>query len=105
MTILGELQRQVTLEQYNEQRNHWNFLAAVITNNFSRVVAKLSKRRQKIAEPDDFISKDAKKMFQKLLGQDETGQKSSQNDWEKHIKDAKAKGLRGPWSKGGEKIC
>ena len=103
VTILNELQRQVALEQYNEQRNHWNFLAAVITNGFSRIAGMFSKRKPKMVSPDDFMGKEAKKMFRVLLGQDEAGEKTSQKGWSKHIKDAKAKGLRGPWGKGGKK--
>ena len=93
--ILLELQRQVVLEQYNEQRNHWAFLAAVITNNISRIIGMFSKNKPKRVEPDDFIDKEAKKMLQRLLGQE-----PEQKDWSKHIEDAKAKGL-----KGGETLC
>ena len=98
--ILLELQRQVALEQYNEQRNHWAFLAAVITNGFGAVVSAISgfgKRRykHKPVSPDDFMGKDAKKMLQRLLGQDEPG--IERKDWSKHIEDAKVKGLVGPW--------
>jgi hypothetical protein len=103
---MEELQRQVTLEQYNEQRNHWAFLAAVITNNFSRIIGMFSKRKPKLVEVDDFMHKDAKKMLQRLLKQDEseTGAepKPEQKDWSRHIEDAKAKGLAGP---GGENTC
>ena len=91
MTILQELQRQITIEQYNEQHNHWAFLAAVITNGFSRIAGMLSKRKPKMVSPDDFMSKEAKKMLQRLLGQE-----PEQKGWSKHIEDAKAKGLRGP---------
>ena len=92
--ILNELQRQMAIEQLNEQRNHWAFLAAVITNGFSRIAGMFSKRKPKMVSPDDFMSKEAKKAFQQLLGQDK------QKDWSKHIEDAKAKGL-----KGGETLC
>ena len=92
--VLNELQRQVALEQYNEQRNHWAFLAAVITNGFGVITSMFSKRKHKAVSPDDFMGKDAKKAFQQLLGQDK------QKDWSKHIEDAKAKGL-----KGGETLC
>lgn len=91
--ILNELQRQVALEQYNEQRNKWAFLAAVITNGFGAIASMFSKRKHKAVGPDDFLSKDAKKMLQVLLGQDEPKQK----DWSRHIEEARAKGLRGPW--------
>ena len=90
--ILLELQRQVALEQYNEQRNHWAFLAAVITNGFSRIAGMFSKRKPKMVGPDDFMSKEAKKMLQRLLGQDEPEPK----DWSRHIEDVRAKGLVGP---------
>jgi hypothetical protein len=94
--ILNELQRQVTIEQLNEQRNHWAFLAAVITNGFGAITSMFSKRKHKAVSPDDFMGKDAKKMLQRLLGQEQLEQK----DWSKHIEDAKAKGL-----KGGETLC
>ena len=94
--ILNELQRQVTIEQLNEQRNHWAFLAAVITNGFSRIAGMFSKRKPKMVSPDDFMGKDAKKMLQRLMGQEQLEQK----DWSRHIEDAKAKGL-----KGGETLC
>jgi hypothetical protein len=42
------------------------------------------------------MGKDAKKMLQRLLGQEQLEQK----DWSRHIEDAKAKGL-----KGGETLC
>jgi hypothetical protein len=100
--ILSELQRQTLIEEYNEQRNHWAFLAAEITNGFSRIAGMLSKRKPKMVSPDDFMGKEAKKMLQQLLGQ---GPEQSQADWNRHIEDAKAKGLRGPWNGGGEKAC
>ena len=95
VAILNELQRQVALEQYNEQRNHWAFLAAVITNGFGAITSMFSKRKHKAVSPDDFMDKDAKKMLQRLLGQE-----PEQKDWSRHIEDAKAKGL-----KGGETLC
>jgi hypothetical protein len=96
VAILNELQRQVALEQYNEQRNKWAFLAAVITNGFGAITSMFSKRKHKAVSPDDFMGKDAKKMLQRLLGQEQLEQK----DWSRHIEDAKAKGL-----KGGETLC
>jgi hypothetical protein len=92
--ILNELQRQVTIEQLNEQRNHWAFLAAVITNGFGAITSMFSKRKHKAVSPDDFMGKDAKKAFQQLLGHDK------QKDWSRHIEEARAKGL-----KGGETLC
>ncbi len=106
--IMNELERQVTLEQLNEQRNRWNFIAAVITNGVSVLTSAIAgamgkRKKPKMVEPDDFFDKKAKKMFRELLGQDEAGEKTSQKGWSKHIKDAEAKGLRGPWGEGGEK--
>ena len=93
--ILNELQRQMAIEQLSEQRNHWAFLAAVITNNISRIIGMFSKNKPKRVEPDDFMDKDAKKMLQRLLGQE-----PEQKDWSRHIEEVKAKGL-----KGGETSC
>jgi len=93
--ILNELQRQVAIEQLNEQRNRWAFLAAVITNGFGAVTSMFSKRKHKAVSPDDFMDKDAKKMLQRLLGQE-----PEQKDWSRHIEEARAKGL-----KGGETLC
>ncbi len=93
--ILNELQRQMAIEQLNEQRNHWAFLAAVITNNISRIIDMFSKKKQKRVEPDDFMGQDAKKILQRLLGQE-----PEQKDWSRHIEEARAKGL-----KGGETLC
>ena len=84
----------MAIEQLNEQRNHWAFLAAVITNGFGAITSMFSKRKHKAVSPDDFVGKEAKKMLQRLLGQDE------QKDWSRHIEEAKAKGL-----KGGETLC
>ena len=89
--VLNELQRQMAIEQLNEQRNHWAFLAAVITNGFGAITSMFSKRKHKAVSPDDFMGKEAKKAFQQLLGQDK------QKDWSRHIEDARAKGLVGPW--------
>ncbi len=87
--VLNELQRQVALEQYNEQRNKWAFLAAVITNGFGAITSMFSKRKHKAVSPDDFMDKDAKKMLQRLLGQE-----PEQKDWSRHIEEARAKGLK-----------
>jgi hypothetical protein len=95
VAILNELQRQVALEQYTDQRNKWAFLAAVITNGFGAITSMFSKRKHKAVSPDDFMGKEAKKTFQRLLGQE-----PEQKDWSRHIEDAKAKGL-----KGGETLC
>ena len=93
--ILDELKRQMAIEQLNEQRNYWAFLAAVITNGFGAITSMFSKRKHKAVSPDDFMGQDAKKMLQRLLGQE-----PEQKDWSRHIEEAKAKGL-----KGGETLC
>ena len=101
--ILPELQRQEAIEQYNEWRNGWAFLAAVITNGFGAVVSAIStftkrKYKHKPVGPDDFMNKDAKEMLQQLLGQDEPEPGESEPEaWSKHIEDARVKGLAGPW--------
>ena len=82
----------MAIEQLNEQRNHWAFLAAVITNGFGDITSMFSKRKHKAVSPDDFMGKEAKKMLQRLLGQDEPEPK----DWSRHIEDVRAKGLVGP---------
>jgi hypothetical protein len=93
--ILDELKRQMAIEQLSEQRNHWAFLAAVITNGFGAITSMFSKRKYKAVSPDDFIDKEAKNMLQRLLGQE-----PEQKDWSRHIEEARAKGL-----KGGETLC
>ncbi len=84
--IVQELERQVAIEQYVDQKNHWSFLAAVITNGFSSIGGMFSRRKPKMVEPDDFMGKDAKKMMRQLLGQEK--------DWSEHMKEAKAKSLK-----------
>ena len=93
--IIQELQRQKLLDEYTEQRNKWAFLAAVISNGFSGVARMFSKRRgkQKAITPDDFISKDFKRIVESGI-YESTSQKT---DFEKNIQDAKNKGLNGPW--------
>jgi len=59
--VLNELQRQMAIEQLNEQRNRWAFLAAVITNGFGAITSMFSKRKHKAVSPDDFMDKEAKK--------------------------------------------
>jgi len=103
VTILRELQRQITVEQYNEQRNHWAFLAAVKTNGFSALSGAFGgkRRKPKTVEPDDFFDKKAKKILQRLLGQGQDAQKTvpehEPKNWSRHVEDARTKGLAGPW--------
>lgn len=98
--ILNELQRQKLLDEYAEQRNRWAFLAAVIMNGVSILARVFSGKKKKIKEisPDDFISKDFKKIIQQVLGKQE-----EDNDYDKHIEDAKQKGLKVP-TKAGETV-
>ncbi len=95
--ILGELQRQVAIEELNEQRNGWAALAATVINGASMVSAQVAglggkRRRPKLITPDDIMGKDAKKLLQRLL---RDGAKAE--SWDRHVEDAKAKGLSGPW--------
>lgn len=95
--ILGELQRQGTIEELNEQKNKWNLLAAATINSTSAICAQLAglggrRRKPKLVEPEDLMSKDAKKLLRQLLRQN-----AEVGSWDKHIEDAKAKGLSGPW--------
>lgn len=91
--IIPELQRQMEMEQKGKQNVAWamlSALSAVITNNISRVVGMFSKRKPKVVTAADFMPKE------------ETNRKGPANeggpqDWSKHIEDAKAKGLVGPW--------
>jgi hypothetical protein len=98
--ILKELQRQRLLEEYTEQLNKWAFLAAVIMNGVAILARVFSGKKKKIKEisPDDFISKDFKKIIQQVLGKQE-----EDNGYKKHIEDAKQKGLKVP-TKAGEKV-
>jgi len=92
--ILKELQRQKLLDEYAEQKNKWAFLAAVIMNGAAILARVFSGKKKKIKEisPDDFINKDFKRIIQQVLGKQE-----EDNAYVKHIEDAKAKGLSGPW--------
>lgn len=92
--ILTELEKQIAAEEYAQQKGKWAFIAAVITNGFAVLIKVLSgkKGRPKLVEPDDFMSKDFKKLIQRILDE----QKENKN-YEKHEQDAKQKGLKGPW--------
>ena len=97
--VMKELQKQKLIDEYTEQKNKWAFLAAVIMNGVSILARVFSGKKKKIKEisPDDFISKDFKKIIQQVLGKQE-----EDNDYDKHIEDAKQKGLKVP-TKAGEK--
>ncbi len=94
--ILKELQRQKLVDEYAEQKNKWAFLAAVIANctaALSRVFSG-KKKKPKLVEPGDFISREFERFMQEILG---TKEQKKDKKYEKHIQDAKAKGLSGPW--------
>lgn len=77
------------IEKYAEQKNHWAFLAAVITNGLGGIAGMFSKRKPKTVEADDFIGKDLKKAVEGML--------RDGSETQKLIEDAKQKGLKGPW--------
>jgi len=87
--ILDELKRQMLIEKYAEQKNHWAFLAAVITNGLGGIAGMFSKRKPKQVEADDFIGKDLKKAVEGIFRNDD--------EMDKLVADAKKKGLKGPW--------
>jgi hypothetical protein len=60
-----------------------------MTNGFSGIAGMFSKRKPKTVSPEDFMGKEAKNAFQKLIKKPKV--------WERHIQDAKSKGLTGPW--------
>jgi len=94
--ILKELHRQKLIDEYEEQKNKWAFLAAVIMNGVS-VLSKVfsgKKGKPKQVGPDHFISKDFEKLVQQILG---TKEQKKDKKYAKHIQDAKAKELKGPW--------
>lgn len=91
--ILQELQKQKLMQEYREMRNRWAFLAAVFTNGISALAGMFGRKKPKQVEPDAFISKELKKAVEKLT------KKAQQegNRWAELIREAKAKGLKGPW--------
>ena len=93
--IIQELQRQKLLEKYADQKSKWAFLAAVITNCTAALARAFSgkKRKSKLVEADEFISKDFKKLINQVLYEEKEGK----GKYDKHIQDAKQKGLKGPW--------
>lgn len=84
-----------------EFREHWAFLAAIITNGFSGLAASMSSKRRKPKwiKAEDFVDKDFHMLFERLFSQPKKKKKDS---LEKLVTDAKAKGLEGPWLKAGE---
>ena len=89
----------MTIEGYGEQKNRWAFLAAVITNEIAKLACVFSskKRKPKLVDADEFLSKDYKEAVKRILGEQKDDKK-----FDKHIQVAKAKGLKGPWRKAGE---
>jgi hypothetical protein len=47
-----------------------------------------------MTSPDDFIDKDFKRLAEEAFGESRPGKKT---DWDSLVKDAKEKGLKGPW--------
>lgn len=92
--ILTELEKQKMAEGYTEQKNKWAFLAAVITNGFASLACSFGgkKRKPKLVDAGDFLTKEYKKLVARIIG----GQKDEKK-LDKHIQDAKQKGLKGPW--------
>ena len=94
--ILKELQKQKLVDEYAEQKSKWAFLAAIIANCtavLSRVFSG-KKKKPKLVKPDDFISEEFEGLMQQILG---TKEQKKDKKYAKHIRDAKAKGLSGPW--------
>ena len=87
-SILEELKRQMLIEKYAEQKNHWAFLAAVITNGLGGIAGMFSKRKPKQVEADDFIGKDLKKAVEGIF--------RNEDEMDKLVADEE-KGLKGPW--------
>lgn len=93
--ILKELEKQKMLEGYNEQKNKWAFLAAVITNGLASLACSFSSKRKKpkLIDADSFLTKEYKKQVARIIG----GGQKDEKKLDKHIQDAKQKGLKGPW--------
>lgn len=91
--ILKELKRQKLVQEYHEFRNRWAFLAAVFTNAINNFAGMFAKKKPKQVEPDAFISKELKRRIEGLT------KKAQQEEdrWAALIREAKAKGLKGPW--------
>ncbi|QCX32452.1 hypothetical protein FDN13_01360 [Caloramator sp. E03] len=85
------MQKQREIQEYVEFKGKWAFLAAIITNGFAAIASMFSKRKPKEVKIDDFIDK---KYAAKIKGYF----KEAQDDkWASLIKEAKMKGLKGPW--------
>ena len=94
--IVKALSKRKLAERYRDMRENWAFLASVVTNGFLGLAASMSgkRRKPKLTSPDDFISKDFKRLMERVFGEAQPRRKT---DWASLIEDAKAKGLRGPW--------
>lgn len=79
-------------------------MASTVTNGFLGLATAMSgkRRKPKLTEPEDFINKDFKKLMKQVFRDNEArpSKQSKQGGWASHIADAKAKGLKGPWSSG-----
>lgn len=85
-------------ERYREMRENWAFLASVVTNGFLGLATGMSgkRRKPKLTSPDDFISKDFKRLMEQMF-RDNGARPAKKTDWASLVEDAKEKGLRGPW--------
>ena len=95
-SIVKALSKRKLAERYRDMRENWAFLASVATNGFLGLAASMSgkRRKPKLTSPDDFISKDFKRLMEQIFNEARPGK---QTDWASLIQDAKEKGLRGPW--------
>jgi hypothetical protein len=96
--IVKALSKRKLAERYRDMRENWAFLASVATNGFLGLAASMSgkRRKPKLTSPDDFISKDFKRLMEQMF-RDNWARPGKQTDWAPLIQDAKEKGLRGPW--------
>lgn len=82
-------------------RENWAFLASTVTNGFLGLAASMSgkKRKPKLTSPEDFISKDFKKLMKQMFRDNEAqpSKQSKRKGWASYVEDAKQKGLKGPW--------
>lgn len=96
--ITASLRKQRMADDYRDMRDHWAFLAAVITNAALGLAASMSgkRRKPKMVTPEDFISKDFKRLMEELLGKNEARPRRK-TDRASLIEAAKEKRLKGPW--------
>ena len=96
LTELGKQKEQETraeLADIAREQQNLAAMMAVIVNSAQGIAGMFSKRRPKTVKPEDFLSKD----FKKLIGELFEAQDAKQTDWASCVEDAKDKGLKGPW--------